>query len=223
MSFSSLSTPAEETGGGSMAQLAYQRLRERLVLLDIPPGAPLNEQALAAEFRVGRTPLREAMKRLENEHFLISYPRRGTFATRVDATALSEISEIRRALEPLAARRAALRLDPASRAELENTRDELRTLGPATSTRDSLMADMRAHGVIYRAARNAHLASSLTHYLYLAMRIWRLAASRMPAVEGHVTEHLAILDAILDGDEEAAGRLMLEHLTDFEESIRRVL
>lgn len=213
--------PAEPRA--SLAGRAYLELRERLVLLDIPPGAPLNEQELAGELGVGRTPLREAIKRLENEHFLETYPRRGTFATRVDATALSEISEVRRVLEPLAARRAASQLDATSRSSIEQVRAELGALDPTSSTRESMVADMRVHSAIYQVARNEHLARSLTHYLFLAMRIWCLAVARMDAVGGHITEHERILDAILARDADGSAQLMLEHMTGFETAIRRVL
>src|SRR4051812_27552518 len=105
--------------GLSLAEQAYRTLRDRLIMLDIAPGDPLNEAQLAAELVFGRTPLREALKRLETDHLVVSYPRRGTFATIVDITELAAISEVRQLLEPLAARKAALNTHPAVRAELE--------------------------------------------------------------------------------------------------------
>lgn len=225
MSFTTLVEAQAGAGDGSasLAQTAYLGLRERLVLLDIAPGAPLNEQALAAEMGVGRTPLREAIKRLEAEHFVVTYPRRGTFATRVDSTALSEISEVRRALEPVAARRAARLVDASSRPSLTAIREEIQAPSASTSPREHMMLDMRTHLAIYHAARNEHLESSLTHYLFLAMRIWCLALPRMGKVSGHIIEHTEILDAVMAGDENAAADLMLAHLDSFEEALRRVL
>lgn len=207
----------------SMAQLAYLRLRERLVMLDIAPGEPLNEQALATELEVGRTPLREAIKRLETERFVVTYPRRGTFATRVDPTALAEISEVRRALEPLAASRAARLADPAGRARLVAVGDGLRRLDGASTPRQHMETDVQVHTTVYALARNAHLESSLTHYLFLAMRIWSAAVRRLDDVSGHIAEHVGLLDAVASGDEELSARLMLEHMEHFEDAIRRVL
>ncbi|MFJ4229970.1 GntR family transcriptional regulator, partial [Paenarthrobacter nicotinovorans] len=91
----------------SLADVAYERLRDRLLMLDIKPGDILNDDQLAKELEVGRTPVREALKRLELDRLVITYPRRGTFATRVEVTDLAFISEIRAQLEPLAAARAA--------------------------------------------------------------------------------------------------------------------
>lgn len=218
-----LTDPMTGDAASSLAQTAYLRLRERLVLLDIAPGAPLNEQALAAELQVGRTPLREAIKRLETEHFVVTFPRRGTFATRVDATSLAEISEVRRALEPVAATRAATVLDEPSRRHLVELREELAAWPAGAGARDNMMMDLRVHLGIYAAAHNSHLESTLAHYIFLSMRVWCLAVRRMPRLGGHITEHQDILDAILDGDAERAATLMRTHLDHFEEALRPVL
>ncbi|NUP74132.1 MAG: GntR family transcriptional regulator, partial [Sinomonas sp.] len=88
-----------QSGAGfSLADLAYQRLKDKLITLEIRPGEPINDGQLAAELGVGRTPVREALKRLETDHLVVSYPRRGTFATVVDITELAAISEIRQLL-----------------------------------------------------------------------------------------------------------------------------
>ena len=105
-------------GQESLAERAYLQLRERLIMLAIAPGDPINEGLLAAELDIGRTPIREALKRLETDHLVVSYPRRGTFATIVDITELAAISEMRQLLEPLAARKAALHAPGALRRHL---------------------------------------------------------------------------------------------------------
>ncbi|HJA39811.1 MAG TPA: GntR family transcriptional regulator, partial [Candidatus Brevibacterium intestinigallinarum] len=96
---------AAETPSGrtSLAEHAYEVLRHRLIMLDTAPGDPINEASLSAELGIGRTPIREALKRLEGEHLVVSYPRRGTFASSVDITDLAAITEMREALEPIAA------------------------------------------------------------------------------------------------------------------------
>ena len=110
----SASMPDELPDGAdlSLAEQAYRQLRDRLIMLEIRPGDPINDGALAAELGVGRTPVREALKRLESDHLVVSYPRRGTFATIVDITELADVSEIRELLEPHAARRAAKTAKP---------------------------------------------------------------------------------------------------------------
>lgn len=85
----------------SLAERAYRALRDRLVMLEIRPGAPVHEEQLAQSLGVGRTPVREALKRLQHERLITTYPRRGTFATEVNITDLAHISEVRLELEPL--------------------------------------------------------------------------------------------------------------------------
>ncbi|MCD1144504.1 GntR family transcriptional regulator [Kocuria sp. LUK] len=209
-------------GGRSLADQAFLRLQDRLILLDIPPGSPLNEARLSEEMGVGRTPLREALKRLESEHLVVTYPRRGTFATTVDITALSEISQVREVLEPLAARLAAERHGGAARERLLRLRDQLEQ--PAAEEReDTLRWDVAIHRAVYAAAGNAHLETTLTRYGNLATRIWCVAADRIPQLQEHIAVHTALLTAVLEGRDEEAATIMLEHIRDFEEQVRKVL
>ncbi|MBD2760523.1 GntR family transcriptional regulator [Yimella sp. cx-573] len=207
----------------SLTEVAYQALKERLVLLDIPAGAPINEQSLSAELSIGRTPLREALKRLESDHLVVTYPRRGTFASGVDITALTEISELRRVLEPLAVSLAAQRLTADDREKLSRLRTELDGLPDDTSPRDHMEWDLQVHRAIYAATHNAHLQTALARYGNLATRIWSVAAPRLTDVGSHIREHVALLDAVLAGDPDAAESLMVEHMVDFEARIRTVL
>lgn len=82
----------------SLAELAYRAIQDRLVRLDIRPGAPINEEELCLRLGMGRTPVREALKRLEHERLVVAYPRRGTFATEINVTDLRHISEVRELL-----------------------------------------------------------------------------------------------------------------------------
>lgn len=207
----------------SLAEQAYLTLRDRLIMLEIKPGEPINDTALAAELGVGRTPVREALKRLEVDHLVVSYPRRGTFATIVDITELADVSEIREQLEPLAARRAARDASPAIRAKLRETADRIESLSEPLDQRELMRYDITVHRLIYEAAGNPHLTDTLIRYDNLATRIWCLVLDKVPSVAGHVKEHADLLRAIADGDEEAAGRMALEHVTSFETTIRQAL
>src|ERR1700759_5558460 len=108
-----------------LADRAYAELRDRLVTLRIAPGAPIDEDLLGGELGIGRTPVREAIKRLALENLVTVYPRRGTFASEVNITDLAYISDVRVQLEGHAAYRAAERLTPAQRSELQDLLDEL--------------------------------------------------------------------------------------------------
>lgn len=208
----------------SMADMAFHHLQDRLIFLDIPPGAPINEGRLSQELALGRTPLREALKRLESEHLVMTFPRRGTFATSVDITALSEISQVREALEPLAARLAAERRGGRDRDGLQELARELAGVGHKQLGQDSALRwDIRVHRGIYAAAGNAHLQATVERYGNLATRIWCVVADRIGELGQHVEAHNSLLEAVLDGDADQAASIMLRHVQEFEEQIREVL
>src|ERR1700738_672772 len=108
-----------------LADRAYIELRDRIVSLRIAPGAPIDEDALGAELEMGRTPVREAIKRLALENLVTVFPRRGTFASEINIPDLPHISDVRAQLEGHAAYRAAERISDAQRAELEQLLAEL--------------------------------------------------------------------------------------------------
>ncbi|WP_427134648.1 GntR family transcriptional regulator [Pseudarthrobacter sp. S9] len=210
--------------GASLAEQAYLQLRDKLIMLDIRPGAPINDAQIAAELGIGRTPVREAIKRLEGDHLLVSYPRRGTFATGVDITELADVSEIRELLEPLAARRAASMASEELRQEIRRTAAAISAMkGNEADHRTLMRYDITVHRLIYRAAANPHLEDVLIRYDNLATRIWCLVLDKMPSLGGHVAEHAELLNAIADGDAEHAAELALHHVTSFEQSVRKVL
>src|SRR3569623_3042014 len=88
----------------SFAGRAYYAIRELIVTLELPPGAVVKEPELTARLGIGRTPVREALRRLAQERLIEVYPRRGMFVTTVDVRDLARLSEVRAMLEPEAAR-----------------------------------------------------------------------------------------------------------------------
>src|SRR6476619_8558181 len=142
----------------SFADHAYLVIRDRLIMLDIRPNEAIVESELAAQLKLGRTPVREALKRLEVDRLVVSFPRRGTFATGVDVADLAGISQIRAQLEPLASRRAAEHASRATRAELTDLASRTAALESGALDRNELMRwDLTVHRAIYRAAGNPHL------------------------------------------------------------------
>jgi DNA-binding GntR family transcriptional regulator len=223
MTLSELSFSETDAGAESNADRAYETVRERLVMLDIRPGEPINDDRLAADLGLGRTPVREALKRLERDRLVIAYPRRGTFATAVDMTDLADISEIRKQLEPVAAARAARTATTAARARLAKLAEGIAGIDDADDPRDVLRHDVHVHREIYRASGNPHLETILVGLDAHATRIWCLFLDRLPDVASHVREHIGLLEAIVGGDEQAASALTLSHVTGFEQAIRALL
>ena len=212
-----------ESSRGLLAERAYRELRDRLVTLHIPPGSPIDEDAIGRELEMGRTPVREAIKRLALENLVAVFPRRGTFASEINITDLAHISDVRGQLEGHAAYRAAERITEAQRAELSALLDELQE-SRGTDDLESLMElDARVHRFIYRCAANPFLEETLTRYFNLSLRIWHLVIDRLPHLFARVHEHRDVLEAIAAGDSEHAREILVGHIATFEREIRSVL
>jgi DNA-binding GntR family transcriptional regulator len=204
----------------TLAERAYHGLRDDIVQLRLPPGTSLLEEALMAQLAVGRTPLREALKRLQNERLVAIYPRRGTFVSEVNLTDHSLISEVRRQLEGLAAERAAARAGAPEREVLVALLADIAVHPGGRAA--GMRLDTRVHRAIHRAARNPYLEADLSNYYDLSLRIWYLFLDRLPEVDP-ATEHRPVLEAVLAGDAERAGRCARSHVEHFEQAVRAVL
>jgi DNA-binding GntR family transcriptional regulator len=214
-----------DSAPASLADRAYIAIRDQLIMLDIRPGEPIDDDVLAKSLSMGRTPVREALKRLEGDRLVVSYPRRGTFATGMDIADLAHISEIRVQLEPLAARGAADRAPRTTRAELGELASRIEALDIAQADRTEVMRwDLTVHRAIYQAANNPHLEDVLIRYDNLATRIHCLFLDRLSTVDMQVVaEHVELLRAIAAGDADRADDLAREHVLGFERAVRAVI
>jgi DNA-binding GntR family transcriptional regulator len=208
----------------SLAERAYHAIREMIVSLELRPGTVIDERDLMARLGIGRTPTREALRRLAQERLVEVYPRRGMFVTSVEIRDLASVAEVRSVLESHVARLAAERATDKDRSALESLLDELEP-GPDLNARELMALDERIHRQLYRCAHNPFLESTLEEYYVLALRIWYLALDRARELELEqaVLGHRELLEAIRDGDADRAEATMRRHVLEFEESMRRVL
>ena len=107
-------TSVESAAARPLSEQAYRAIRDRIVSLELRPGAVINEKELIESLGIGRTPVREALRRLAQEQLVEVYPRRGMFVTTVEIRDLASLCEVRSVLEShaayLAGRRATARL-----------------------------------------------------------------------------------------------------------------
>src|SRR5919201_4658590 len=140
--------------GALLADRAYVAIRDRILTLQLPPGTPIDEDALIRELGVGRTPIREAIKRLALEDLVAIYPRRGTFVSDINITDLAQISDLRIQLEGHAAFRAAQRVTSADREEAERLIAALDEVASSNDQEQLMQADAAVHRFLYRCSRN---------------------------------------------------------------------
>ncbi len=206
----------------SLADRAFHAIRELIVSLELAPGAVVNERELIEQLAIGRTPVREALRRLAQEKLVEVYPRRGIFVTTVDVRDLARLCEVRSVLEPEAARLAAGR---ATQLDLEALGDLLSELA-ATRVRDDktlIDLDRRIHRTVYRCTHNHFLEATLEEYYALALRIWMLALEETGELRAAVLSHRALLEAVASGKGDLAAQIMRDHVEQFETAMRGVL
>jgi DNA-binding GntR family transcriptional regulator len=206
----------------SLADQAFYAIRELIVTLELAPGAAINERELTERLTIGRTPVREALRRLAQEQLVEVYPRRGIFVTTVDVRDLAKLCEVRAVLEPEAARLAAER---ATQPDLDALGDLLNELSAQKGRDDEALIDLdqRIHRTIYRCTHNYFLEATLEEYYALALRIWMLALEETGELQAAVLEHRVLLEAVALGKGEAAAQIMRDHVEHFEAAMRRML
>jgi DNA-binding GntR family transcriptional regulator len=214
------STPVPDTTATRLvAEHAYMELRERIVTLHLPPGTVLREDALMSELGIGRTPLREAVKRLALENLVDVQPRRGTFVSAVEAADIVNITEVRAELEGYAAELAALRLDPEGHTTAERLLHEVEKMSRPNDQDWLMRFDERIHRFTWEAARNPYLSQTLERYFTHSLRIWYMVLDRVPTLDHAVHDQTQLLEAVLDRNGPHARTIMREHVLAFQREI----
>jgi DNA-binding GntR family transcriptional regulator len=204
------------------AEQAYQEIKKRIIETDLAPGAVINESELMDELGFGRTPVREALKRLQSDDLVVVKPRRGIFVAELAITDLSQIFEVRVELEALAVRLACQRISQTELKRLENLADKYAEAD--TSVKEEMInLDGKFHAVLREATHNRFLISNLEYYYNLSLRIWYLALPRAAAEEIDVKAHCEIYKAIASGDEDLAVNRITKHIRDFHKTIKNYL
>lgn len=187
--------------------------------LRLPPGTALREDALMRELGIGRTPLREAIKRLELENLVAVQPRSGTYVTGVEAADIVHISEVRAELEGHAAELAARRIDGAVHERFEALLEDVEALDRGADADALMRLDESIHRLVWEGSRNPYLIETLERYFVLSLRVWYVVLDRVPGLGAAVFDHARLLQAILDRDAARARALMREHVIEFEREI----
>lgn len=195
---------------GGSAETAYWTIRDAIRTGVIDPGERLIELDLAAALEMSRTPVREALRRLEVERLVENAPRRGFSVPTMTLDDLVEVFEIREVLEGLAARRAANRMGPAEVDALRATVERMERAAEADDLTALSEASTAFHRLLRSGSRHGRLPAliDLLGDAYRSLGAHELAPERVGAA---VAEHRAILAAIAARDGDSAERVTREH------------
>jgi DNA-binding GntR family transcriptional regulator len=196
------------------SEFAYAALRNKIIAHEYPPGAVLNQAALAQELGISTTPLREALRRLESERLVELGAHRDARVTQLSAEEARDLLEMRRALDPLAISLAAERRSPADIEDMRAAFDRLRPLPDQPNVAD-LVAHRMFHRALYVASHNEILIASLDglwdkadRYRQAGLREKRDQTDR----DDTAAEHRTMLEAVLAGDSAGAAEVMRSHI-----------
>ena len=218
-----LEQEAGEPAPRSLGESAYRALRARLLEMTLPPGHQLSEGELAAQLGMSRTPVHEAVLRLQAEGFLEVQPRRGIRVLPIDPTGMAETYEILIALEGAAAARLAAHPDPAVTRAMAEATDAMRAALLARDRRAWAAADDRFHRALIQGCGNARLARMAQEAADLAQRARLATAALRPEPAGSAEEHARILSALEGQDPEAARAALAAHRQRASAEILRTL
>ena len=195
--------------------IAYEYIKGKIISGEYPPLSDLSEDTLQQELNVSRTPVREAILRLEKEDFVYVYPRKGTIVTDLTNDLLEEVFEVREAIEPVMAMR---NINQIKQEWLLDIKKRLLE-PPAGLSEDALREyyvslDEELHTKIIEGCPNRYMRRLMKNIQDQNMRL-RLASTTVMDDDDHtMDEHLQIIDSILERDREKLGELLLFHLKE---------
>ncbi|WP_045731577.1 GntR family transcriptional regulator [Pseudarthrobacter chlorophenolicus] len=198
--------PARNTG----AHVVYAELKRRILSLELKPGERIYEPAMATELQVSRTPLREAIRRLISENLLEQQPTGGVVVPVLDEAEISELYEVRAAVESLMARNACLKATPA---DLDELRGILaRNAALVEFADDAMKQGMALHARIALIAGNSWAGRFHDQVSSQMERYRHYTNSTQRRRDQALAQHRALVEAIAAGDPEQAANMAFDHV-----------
>jgi len=206
-----------------LRELVFESLREAIIAGQLRPGERMMEIQLAEEMGVSRTPVREAIRKLELEGLVVMIPRKGAYVAGLSLKDIADVFEIRRALEGLAAELAADRI---TEEELENLERYLVIISEQIESSDLekvVATDTDFHTMLYRASRNNRLTQIINN-LREQIQWFRTTSLSYPGrMKVALEEHRKIVEAIASRDGELSRKIAMEHIENAENSMMSMI
>lgn len=206
-------TEAKRGVGPRTKERILQELRADIISQRLKPGQAIREDELAQRYGISRTPIREMLRRLEQEDLVKIIPNKGVIVSELTPHDVEEILEIRLSLETVAAGRAAANITSSQMAEL---REIARDLDKAVELQDSITSlrlDSRLHNLILETAGNSRAQKIIKNLMSQILRVRFVSAHKPGRIDSTVAEHKQIVSALLKRDPESAEEAMKAHLT----------
>ena len=202
-----------------LREVVYETLREAIRNGALTPGERLMEIQLAEELGVSRTPVREAIRKLELERFVVMLPRRGTYVANLSLKDINEVFEIRAALDGLAAGLAAERITEEELEQMERLLVEIADCIEQHNNQKIVEADEAFHDILYRASRNERLVGIICNLREQFTRFRSVSINYPGRLQNTLEEHRQLVEAIAQRNPEAAQQKAREHIENAEQTL----
>ena len=202
-----------------LRDVVFNTLRRAIITGEFAPGERLMEISLANRLGVSRTPVREAIRKLELEGLVIMIPRKGAQVAKITEKSLRDVIEIRCVLEEFAASLACERITEEGKEKLKEAHRQFVEAAQTNDIIDSVEKDEQFHDAIFQATCNDRLITIINN---LREQFYRYRMEYVKDIEQHsvlVTEHEQLLHAIFNQDSETAKQIMRTHLKNQQEGV----
>lgn len=206
-----------------LRDVVFHTLREAILRGDLKPGERLMELQLAEKLGVSRTPIREAIRMLEQEGLAVTMPRRGAEVAKMTLKDMEDVLEIREALDELAVRIACARITDEQLKKLSEVKKQFESSTQTGDVKKIAEADVSFHDVIYEATCNPKLVTLLNN---LREQVYRYRVEYIKNPKNYpvlIKEHEAILQSLKDREVDRAVSAMQEHVANQALAVKAVI
>lgn len=206
-----------------LRDVVFNTLREAILKGDLKPGERLMELQLAAQLGVSRTPIREAIRMLEQEGLAVTMPRKGAEVAKMTLKGMEDVLEVRAALDELASQLACERMTEAQMERLQARKADFEKSLATGNVKAIAEADVNFHDVIYEATGNPKLVNMLNN---LREQIYRYRVEYLKDEKNYpklIEEHEAIYQALIQRNKEAARVSIGEHVENQAIAVKEII
>ncbi len=202
-----------------LRDVVFNTLRQAILTGELKPGERLMEIHLANRLGVSRTPIREAIRKLELEGLVTMIPRRGAEVAQITEKSMKDVLEVRRTLDALSAELACERISPEEEEALKKACQAFEDAVKTKDTKAIAKADVAIHDIIAAATGNQRLIQLINN---LAEQMYRYRFEYIKDATQHeriIQEHRIIYESIVNKDKEAASEMAKTHIDNQEKAV----
>jgi DNA-binding GntR family transcriptional regulator len=206
-----------------LREVIFATLREAIIMGELKPGERLMEVQLAEKMGVSRTPVREAIRKLELEGFVNMIPRKGAHVARLSIKDIMDVLEVRASLDGLATALAAERITDEELRELKYVLNQFESYVEKDNLQNIVKKDVEFHDIIYHASKNDKLIQIVNNLREQVYRFRVIYLKDFSSTKEVIKEHIEIFDALIEKDSNAAGEAAKSHIKNQEMMILKRL